>query len=295
MPVTLYKDDNREEFWLDNFKDLYINGNYLKFIPRYDTTRSEQLNAITRFSFYLIILLLLFNRESKLLYIPILTIVLCSIFYYINRSDKEGKQKELYKVLKTRNDIRNDKLAEDKRQVEHDGEQEYTVDIDTPPEEKGFEDLEGGYIDGDGVIRVGNKQNPPPYERNQNESLYTVDELIDYQRNTCRKPTNDNPFMNPAVTDFNNGEPPAACNVEDEEIQDQMMVHFNHNLFRDVDELWERENSQRQFYTLPNTGVPNNQTEFAKWLYNIPKTCKEDGAGCLRYEDLRRKRHDIVN
>ena len=96
--------------------------------------------------------------------------------------------------------------------------------------------------------------------------------------------------MNSDILNYNTGDPPEACNVDDELIKEDMKVNFNHELFRDVDELWERKNSQRQFYTTPNTTVPNNQKEFAEWLWKVPKTCKEDQQGCLRWEDLRFKR-----
>ena len=46
-------------------------------------------------------------------------------------------------------------------------------------------------------------------------------------------------------------------------------------------------NSQRQFYTTPNTRIPNNQIEFAEWLYKAPETCKENNEHCLRYNDIR--------
>jgi len=46
--------------------------------------------------------------------------------------------------------------------------------------------------------------------------------------------------------------------------------------------------SKRQFYRTPSTTIPNDQTGFAKWLYQVPgKTCKEDSSSCLRYEDIR--------
>jgi len=96
--------------------------------------------------------------------------------------------------------------------------------------------------------------------------------------------------MNPDVTEYNSGNIPAACNADDEGINDGTKVFFNHELFRDVDELWEKKNSQRQFYTVPNTSVPNNQVEFAHWLYSGIPNCKEDGTACLRYRDLRRER-----
>ena len=64
---------------------------------------------------------------------------------------------------------------------------------------------------------------------------------------------------------------------------------FNNNLFREVDAVWERENSQRQFYTVPNTSIPNQRNEFAEWLYKSRATCKEDNNNCYNnyYSDLR--------
>ena len=67
------------------------------------------------------------------------------------------------------------------------------------------------------------------------------------------------------------------------------------NLFKDVNDVFGKMNSQRQFYTMPNTKIPNAQDDFAKWLYANPKTCKEDQEFCLRYEDIRAKRPVFVD
>ena len=57
---------------------------------------------------------------------------------------------------------------------------------------------------------------------------------------------------------------------------------FNHNLFRNIDDVYGKNNSQRQFFTNPVTTIPNEQTKFANWLYNVPKTCKENnGNQCV--------------
>jgi hypothetical protein len=106
---------------------------------------------------------------------------------------------------------------------------------------------------------------------------------------SCRLPTADNPFMNPPISDFNTVAP-AACNSDDENIQNLTTKSFRHNLYMDVDDVFSKMNSQRQFYTVPNTAIPNNQGDFANWLYRTPTTCKEDQEQCLRYEDLRFKR-----
>ena len=38
-----------------------------------------------------------------------------------------------------------------------------------------------------------------------------------------------------------------------------------------LSDVFGKRNSQRQFYTMPNTEVPNSQDEFAKWLYGKPE------------------------
>ena len=55
---------------------------------------------------------------------------------------------------------------------------------------------------------------------------------------------------------------------------------FGYNLYRDVGDLYGKNNSQRQYYTMPATTMPNDQTAFAKWCYNTGPTCKERGLYC---------------
>ena len=56
---------------------------------------------------------------------------------------------------------------------------------------------------------------------------------------------------------------------------------FNKRLFRDVGDIFNRSNGQRQFYTMPVTESSNNQKDFANWLYNTGPSCKEgNGRKC---------------
>lgn len=95
-----------------------------------------------------------------------------------------------------------------------------------------------------------------------------------------RKPTVNNPFMNINLITNNptlGSSPPSWNNKEiKEEIEDK----FNYNLYRDVGDLYGKNNSQRQFYTAPSTTIPNNQTAFAKWCYSSGPTCKEKSLYC---------------
>jgi hypothetical protein len=112
----------------------------------------------------------------------------------------------------------------------------------------------------------------------------------------CTRPTLDNPFMNVTMKDYLNVEDnkivdrPPACDASDPEIKKEMDIAFNNNLFRDVNDVFGKMNSQREFFTMPWTEIPNRQGDFADWLYKSPKTCKEDQDYCVRYEDVRSKR-----
>lgn len=104
----------------------------------------------------------------------------------------------------------------------------------------------------------------------------------------CQAPTKDNPFMNMTVADLmDNPDRPPACKVTDRQIKEEIDNAYNYNLFKDVDDLFDRGYSQRQFYTMPSTTVANEQTTFANWLYKLPETCKENQSNCLKYEDIR--------
>ena len=110
-----------------------------------------------------------------------------------------------------------------------------------------------------------------------------------YLKANQRRPTPDNPFMNPLLTDYNTENIPQASNVDDEDIQTEMKLNFNKDLFRDNDDLFDRKNAERIFYTVPGGSIPNDQDAFAKWCYGHPPTCHEDTMSCEKniYEDLR--------
>lgn len=104
----------------------------------------------------------------------------------------------------------------------------------------------------------------------------------DNQPKYCRKPTKENPFMNVLVSDYtDNVNIPEACRTVPNEVED----NFNHNLYKDVGDVFSKNNGQRQFVTNPSTTIPNDQDAFREFLYKdliSTKTCKEgNGARCL--------------
>ena len=93
----------------------------------------------------------------------------------------------------------------------------------------------------------------------------------------CTSTQIENPFMNPTIADIQyNPERPAAC-PPDERIDE----NFNKRVFREVTDIWGKDYSAREFYTVPNTTIPNKQGDFAQWLYGTGATCKEgNGIEC---------------
>ena len=105
----------------------------------------------------------------------------------------------------------------------------------------------------------------------------------------CTPPTRNNPFMNVLMNEWaDNPTRPPACEYPG--VEQEVNDHFNYDLYKDIDDLFEKNNGQRQFFTMPYTTIPNDQGSFARWLYEVPSTCKEDQENCLRYEDLRYNR-----
>jgi Family of unknown function (DUF5762) len=96
----------------------------------------------------------------------------------------------------------------------------------------------------------------------------------------CTKPSLDNPFMNVLSSDpVVKPTRPRACDATRPDVAKQMERFFAHNLYRDADDPFDRRTSSRQFYTMPVTTIPGDQTAFAKWLYGTGPTCKEGNGG----------------
>lgn len=186
-------------FWYDDYKILFTDMD--EFYPSYEMGLVEKLNAITRLSLYISVILVLLTMNYIYFYI-VITIGLFTVFIYKMQKDNVENFFSEYDRL--------------------------NCDKDKP----------------------------------------------------CIKPTPDNPFMN-----FNNitdsrYRPPACVSYDNKEIKKEIENNFNNNLYRDVGDLYGKNNSQREFYTMPNTEVMNDQTGFAKWCYYQGSTCKEDSTRC---------------
>ena len=112
---------------------------------------------------------------------------------------------------------------------------------------------------------------------------------INEMGDVCQMPTPMNPFMNVLMTDYtDNPNRPPACTYNDAQANEERDKYFNYNLYRNVEDVWDRRNSQREYVTMPGTTIPNDRDSFMKWCWKTTYVCKDgDLKYCLQNEDLR--------
>jgi hypothetical protein len=105
-------------------------------------------------------------------------------------------------------------------------------------------------------------------------------ELVDNK--LCTSTNIENPFMNPSIADIQyNPDRPEACPIYKDVVADRVNNNFKERVFKDVTDIWGKDYSAREFYTVPATTIPNKQGDFAAWLYGTGATCKEgNGIEC---------------
>ena len=114
---------------------------------------------------------------------------------------------------------------------------------------------------------------------------------IDKDKKLFTLPTAENPYMNRLSGDDPKKKPalPMTSKVE-EEVKEVVKEnpHFlkDPRLYASLGDNFQLEQSLRQFYTVSNTKLPNDQKEFAKFCYGNMRSCKGgDLEQCLKISD----------
>lgn len=252
-----------DSIWIQDFKILFQQERLVEFFPTKEQTNEERVNSIVRLSLYVSIALAAYYSNAKYLSIFIFFLFFTFIVY---RHHPETK-------------LADNKATSIQEQVQQEAE--------SKAEEEKFNPHLNNFTPSLGL---------------RSKEQLEFEERPDATEGKCTEPTLDNPFMNVTMKDYMNFDEkgfvvnrPPACDPNDPEIKKKMDDAFSNNLYKDVSDVFGKTNSQRNYFTMPWTTIPNKQDEFARWLYLSPKTCKEDQDYCLRYEDIRAKRFVMPN
>lgn len=111
-----------------------------------------------------------------------------------------------------------------------------------------------------------------------------------------KKSTVNNPFGNALMFDSieqKNKKMVDYVSYNKESLKNKLKVenNFNNNLYVDVDDLYSKNNNQRNFFTMPDQGTnpPDLNGDLKNWLYKDMGSCKENNYDCANslYDDLR--------
>lgn len=235
---------NNYKFWTEN--PFVLLENFTKFIPTKSMTRVQQMNAITLFCLYAIIILKLIGLLHNYVAVFFVGIIVILVLIYYNKYKKFNN---------------------------NDNSEQFNV--------------ESGYYDSDNVLRIGKFYSEKNRNKKLDKMVYNTSMKNQDILDVKREPTVDNPFMNPILNDFNTENVPYPVNIDDDVIKEKINLTYNKDLFRDLSDLYDSKNVERQFFTIPGGAIPNDQQKFAEWCYKTPSTCKENTENCIVYDDLR--------
>jgi hypothetical protein len=233
-----------DKFWVENPSILIKNFN--QFIPNRQMTILQQMNSITLFCIYAILILHLVGLLNNIVAMFFIGIIVILVILYFNKYNKVNQS---------------------------DYDEKFQV--------------ESGYYDSDNNLKIGKFYS----EKNRNKELdkMVFETSMKNQKilEKKREPTVDNPFMNPILNDFNTDNVPYPVNTDDDVVKQKINLTYNKDLFKDLNDLYDSKNVERQFFTIPGGAIPNDQQKFAEWCYKTPYTCKEDSKECNIFDDIR--------
>jgi hypothetical protein len=120
-------------------------------------------------------------------------------------------------------------------------------------------------------------------KKQRNESYGNLrPDTVKREKKSCSSGSPNNPFSNATVGALldDEGRPP-ACSYDTPGVANTTRKNFNRGLFRNLDDVYEVENSQRQFYTMPVTTSAPDTIAFAEFAYGSRgATCKETNSMC---------------
>lgn len=296
IKMTTYEDQS-DPVWIDNFNILFQKDRLTEFFPTKNQSNEERINSIVRLSLYASIILFIYHSNVKYSAIFIFFLFFTFVIYK-HHPEINPKSKQLNKI-----NLSTQQLAQlEAERLAASPENNASLNNFTPSLGLNASKNKLGTLisaDGKTVQNVGIKT------INEDSSIehFEGEKRGEQNKNgKCTAPTLDNPFMNVTMKDYMNFDTdgsivdrPPACDSSDPTVKNEIETNFNNNLFKNTNDVFGKSSSQRQFFTMPYTQIPNDRESFQNWLYLSPATCKENSDNCLNYEDIRGKPQVFYN
>ena len=266
-----------------------------QFLPNKKLSKVENINSIVRFAIYFSIIILLLKQNIKWL---LLSLLLLIISYYLNVTDNI---KSVYFYNST--PLNNEKFT-----INNESTNIVTKSsIDNPYMNYIINNNTQSTNVYPKILPDNISMNSDPitslniYTNNNNKEIRLESNIpsqdIPYnteQNNTINYDlclTSDN--NKPCIADNKNNIDPDTLPQKfkiNEDLKKEIRKNYKSHLKFDSIDIWGQFINDRNYYTLPNTEIVNEQTEFAKWCYtnnNKSGDCKTYGVNCVKDRDVR--------
>lgn len=245
--------------WIDQ-PEVLFNPQQLKYyMPGPNMTWQEQANALVRLMIYLSLILFLFKGNPLNLIIP--TLLMMGVQYYLHRTNT--LKSTLTQILSPLSQSINHPIDPNTPQPEDQVLESFTNSKDDQLNLNNFLHLQD-------KSRPGHLDQPTPLNtispRPDLGNLPAEPEL-QAKEIECKPPTSNNPFGNALPYDTIERQTNRSC--PNEFAKDEK---FYNKLFNNIDDLFDRNNSQRQFTTNPASTRINDREAALQFFYNTPYT-----------------------
>jgi hypothetical protein len=236
-------------FWSNDPTVLFNKKHILELFPQSSMTFDEKLNAITRLILLICILGFMLTRSYRFLLNGVISLFIIYLMY------KTQKQFIVSELTKNQGDKNIEGFGNNKKYNKDD-----TIDAS---------------------LKIINPETLKTYLKSDFEEVNKNNPL----GNVLLTEIMDNPTRKPAPPSFNTEVYEDISDNTKRMVQklNPGIINTNKQLFGDLGEKFEFDQSMWQYYSTPNTKIPNDQGAFADFLYGDMPSCRGgDDIACVK-------------
>jgi hypothetical protein len=279
--------------WLDDPSELY--GRWTDVLLLNKNTDNDNINSLTRLFIYGSIVFAILFKCITILIICMILLFLIYISYQVTSKNTSHGTFENYGNPENNDSHMNDILKDINTYIKTKRNKNNGISNENNGNTNNGISNENNGINGisnenNGILNENNGiSNENNGISNENNGISNENNGISNENNgiRCAISSIDNPFSNILLTDRTLN-PTKTSPCDNQEIDVKKI--YRNTMFRDMSDIYNSRNNERAFLTNPSNTIPNDQTGFARNLYDtsINKQCKSGNAmHCLKTDNIR--------
>ena len=233
-----------QDIWFNNISLLFDPAYIFEIIPTLNMNLNEKVNALTRFAFFLSLLLTIVKQSYVYIYVFLIPVIISYIAYIFI------PKKEKFTNSNSNSSNNNDNDNNDNKR------NDFNINSD---DESNYEEINKNDQYNSVMESALKEECQRPTKDNPLMNILPTDNF------EKRKPA-----CNITDVDISN------------EVTNLITDNISEKLYLDTNNILNKNIGERDFYTLPGSRIPNDQGSFAKWLYETPVSCAIGNNGILK-------------